>query len=438
MGGGNLQLVSKGNIDEFITGNPEVSFYQFVYKRHTNFALETYQLIFGTKPVISPTERTYSCEISRHGSLLSDLYFCFTLPAVCSSDKYKFRWVKNVGTAMIKKATIKIGNTIIDSITGEWMNVWNELTLPAGDTKYDTLIGNVPEMQDPKSSFPRVSIKNNRFIYFYYPEAEKGSSTPSIPSRQIIVPLRFWFTRNPALSLPLLRLQGYIITLELEIEKCENLYQVYSDKLDMYISPKYYNELNSIHNGDNVSINKFIIDTELFPYIEANYVFLDLAEMNALGQLSTLSYLAEQLTINTITNVTNQYINVLVNNPTKELIWIVKRDDLWKYNDYFNFSADIPESKNGLLNTASIFFTNDVRVQERNAEYFNMLQPYQHHTKIPKTGIYCYSFALYPEKEFLSGSYNAGVVETKLKINLKDMFDNSYINRKLVKNGLEP
>lgn len=439
MGGGELQLVVKGQMDEFLTVNPEISFYQFVYKRHTNFALDSYKLIFDKNPTLSDKEGTYRCKISRYGHLLSDLYFCFTLPAIYSSDKYKFRWVKNIGTVMINEATITIGSMTIDKLTGEWMNIWNELTLPTGDTKYDILIGNAPEMQDPKSSFTRVSIKNNRFIYFYYPEADKSSNNAaSIPSRQIIVPLKFWFTRNPALSLPLFRLQGYETVLTLKLESCENLYQVYSDKLDMYISPKYYNELTTIHDNDNISLNKFVKDVDLQPYIEANYVLLDNDELIALNNRHNLTYLVEQLTYSSFTNVTNQNINVLVNNPTKELIWVTKRDDLWKYNDYFNFSADIPESKNGLLDTTTIYFTNNERLQEKSAEYFNMIQPYQHHTKVPKQGIYCYSFALFPEKEYLSGTYNAGLVKTNIYVKLKNAYDNSYVNSKLVKNGVEP
>lgn len=440
MGGGELQLIQKGNMDEYLTVNPEVSFYQYVYKRHTNFALDSRILTFDANPVLSlSADGSYRCKISRYGDLLSDLYFCFTLPEIYSSDKYKFRWVKNVGTVFIKEAIISMGNIELDRITGEWMNIWNELVLPAGDTKFDTLIGNAPEMQDPKSSFPRVSIKNNRFIYFYYPETDKNSPVPSISSRQIIVPLRFWFTRNPALALPLFKLRGYEVYVTLKLETSEKLYQVYSDKLDMYISPTYYNELSSLHEGDTINISSFVKSrVDLLPYIEVNYVYLDNDELRELSLRSTLTYLAEQLTVTTVTNVSSQNINLLVNNPVKELIWVVKRDDLWKYNDYFNFSANIPESNNGLLNTAIITFNDKERIEEKNAEYFNMIQPYQHHTKIPKQGIYCYSFALFPEKEFLSGYYNAGLVKTKLRVRLKDTYDNLYVNSKLLKNGIEP
>lgn len=440
MPGAELQLAVKGQMDEFLTINPQVSFYQYVYKRHTNFALESKISYFKKNPTMDPNiqKQEYTCDINYIGDLLTDLYFCFTLPDIYSSDKYKFRWVKNVGTVFINEAVITIGSTIIDRTTGEWMNIWNELSLPVGDTKYDTLIGNAPEMQDPKSNVSRISIKNNRFIYFYYPAADKNVDTkPSIASRQIIIPLKFWFTKNPALSLPLFRFSNYTISVKITLESSEMLYQVFSDKLNMYVSPTYY---NMIHN-ENINIYTFTKTEsfDIFPYIETNYVFLDISELEALINRSSLLYLTEQLTIINRSSIGNvEKLRLLISNPTEEFVWVIKRNDLWRFNDHFNFSPDIPESKTNILSSVLIQFNNNNRVEEKNAEYFNMIQPYQHHTKIPKAGIYCYSYALYPEKEMLSGYYNAGLVTTNLTITMKEGLDNNYINAKLTKAGLQP
>jgi hypothetical protein len=172
------------------------------------------------------------------------------------------------------------------------------------------------------------------------------------------------------------------------------------------------------------------------PYIEANYVFLGEEERNTIFMKSKLTYLAEQLTINTAqsisssTNATHN-VNIIVNTPTKEIIWTLRRDDYLKYNDFKNFSSDIPESSKGILEKAIIKFNSNNRIEEKNAEYFNMIQPYQHHSKIPKQGIYCYSFALYPEKEFLSGYYNAALVKTSLMVNVFDHYNNNIINKSL-------
>jgi hypothetical protein len=445
-GGGLIQFTKVGQIDNYFIGNPQISFYQYAYKRHTQFAMESISLDFSTvSPVMSSrtTLNTYTCTISRYGDLLSNLYFCFTLPDIYSSSKYKFRWIKNIGTIFLKKASIYLNGTMIDQTTGEWMNVWNELTLPAGDTQIDQMIGNDTELQDPKASYARLVVKNNKFIYFYYPDTSKDiPEEPSIKGRQIIVPLNFWFTRNSALALPLLKLGASILKLNLELESSESLYQVFSDKLNMYVSPTYYNELH----GDKININSFTIqkkDIDIKPYIEANYIFLGNAERDVLiKQLPVMSYVVEQLAISKTNNVnsksTNHNFNIIINNPTKEIIWTLKRNDLWKFNDYFNYSVDIPESKNAALEKATIRLSDYDRFGEKNAEYFNMIQPYQHHTKIPKQGIYSYSFAIHPEKEYITGYYNAALFQTTLNIVSKNTYDNKFINNLLIKTGKEP
>ena len=109
MPGGLLQLIAVGQIDQYLTINPELSFYQFIYKKHTNFAMESRTLTFQKNPILSKsTNQTCICNISRYGDLLSELYFCFTLPDIYSSEKYKFKWIKNIGNNFIKKAAVFI------------------------------------------------------------------------------------------------------------------------------------------------------------------------------------------------------------------------------------------------------------------------------------------------------------------------------------------
>ena len=440
MGGGLLQLIAIGQIDEHLSINPELSFYQYVFKRHTHFAMEPRTLKFEKNPTLSPdtTANIAECIILRYGDLLGKLFYCFTLPDIYSSDEYRFQWVKNVGNIIIKKASVYIDGTLIDQTTGEWMNVWNELILPSGDTKYDTMISNLPEMQNPRMSKNRVTIKNNKFQYFYYPATAKENQEPSIKQKQVIFPLNFWFTKTPSLALPLLRLQFNTVKIVIEMESSEKLYQVFSKDLGMYVSPRYYNELHQTQ----INIHTFVKEFSLDPYIEANYIFLGEEERNTLFLKSKLTYLVEQLNINTATSVLSNSsastnLNVMVNNPTKEIIWTLKRDDCEKFNDYLNYSADIPESKRGILEKAHIKFYNNDRISEKSAEYFNMIQPYQHHSKIPRQGIYTYSFSIHPEKEFLSGYYNAALVNTSLHIYTKDIYNNDTINSKLQKIGID-
>lgn len=442
MGGGLLQLIAVGQMDEYMSINPEFSFYKYAYRRHTNFAMESRQLTFQRNPTLNvqSVASTYDCVISRYGDLLGELYFCFTLPDIYSSDRHRFRWVDNVGSVFVRRASVYIDGTLIDQTTSDWMNVWNELTLTESEgQKYNDMVGNVPEMKDPQLSNRRITIRNNRFIYFYYPEATKESATPSIRSRKIVLPLKFWFTKNPSLALPLLRLQFNIVSVKLELESSERLYQVYAPELDTYVSPTYYNELYNEH----IDINTFSKTTGIEPFIEANYVFLSEDERNTIFVKPKLTYMVEQLTINTTQNISSvsassHNISLVVNNPTKEIIWTLRRDDYLKYNNFNNFSPTIPETNDGIMERAIIRFNSNSRIEEKSAEYFNMIQPYQHHSKIPRRGIYCYSFAIHPEKIFISGYYNAALVKTNILLYLKDVHDNTAMNSKLTAMNRSP
>ncbi len=436
-----VQLVVVGQVDSHLSINPDFSYYKYSYKKHSNFAFDNVKLLFDNNPVLAPRtlSQYYNCKITiNDADLLSNLYFCFNLPDIYSSDKYRFKWIKNVGSFFIKNAYFYIDNTLIDQTTGEWLIIWNELSRPLNDNKYDKITGNIDELTNPKLNYTRVTIKNNKFIYNYYPESDINdiNASPSIKGRQITLPLNFWFSKNPSLALPITRLKFNNIYVKLEIELSENLYQVYSSDLDMYISPIYYNQLYN----DNIDINSFTRNISLNPYIDALYVYLTTTERNLIIEKSTITYLVEQLNITTTTilpsNTSSTHnINLVSHNATKEIIWTTKRDDCSKFNEYTNFTASIPEnSESSILHTASIIWNNtNIRIDEREATFFNMIQPYQYHTRIPRQGIYTYSFALYPEKEFLSGYYNGYMVNTSLRLILSDEYNNDYVNNKLSK-----
>lgn len=440
MTGGLLQLVSVGQIDQYLISNPQISFYHHVYKRHTQFSMESRKLYFKiSNSKFTPETNILECDIPRYGDLLKDIYFCFTLPDVYSSDKYRFKWVKNIGNIAVKKASVHIDGVEIDKITGDWLNIWNELTTI--DNKYDVLIGNVEELNNPRLSEDRIVIENNKFTYYFYPESSMNENKPpSIKSREIIVPLNFWFTKNPALALPLLRLQLNAITIKVEIESSENLYQVYSDKIIQYVNPIYYNELHD----DSINIFSFVKSTATInQHIEANYIYLGNTERNNICVKPTMRYLVEQLSITSMTSIKNKnasnYKLKLNNNiPIKELVWVFRRDDYFKFNDFNNYSPTIPETKADILDKASIRFSNRERIQEKPAQYFNMIQPYQHHTNIPKNGIYCYSFAHYPEKQILSGYYNSALISTELDFYVSTDYNNDIINAMLIQNNKSP
>lgn len=439
MGAGLLQLVLSSQQDQCITQNPQISFFKYSYKKHTRFSNESILLSFngGNNILNKTTSSIHTCKIGRYGDLLSNLYFCFKLPAIYSTNEYKFRWVENIGNVIIKKADITMNSVTIDSLTGEWMTIWNELSLKDNDSTYNKIIGNIPELINPSLPQPRISVTNNRFNYIYYPVADiTKNDSPSIPEKLIYTPLNFWFTRNPSLALPLLKLQSSEIEIVIELVDTESLYQVYSSILEMYISPSYYSIL---HNDNTMALANFCKSrvgdsVPMSLNIEANYIFLDTTERNAILMLSEINYVAEKIYIDT-KKCEQGHVNIILSNNihTKEIVWAFKRLDYYNFNYHNNYTADYIYNENSkILNSASIMWNESIkRIEEKSGDYYGYVQPYQHHSKIPRAGIYCYSFALFPEKIQPSGSYNASVVKTSLDININRNYNNDFLNNKL-------
>ena len=195
MPGGLLQLVAYGAQNFYLNGNPSLSFFKKIYKTHTNFSTESIKLNFNRTTLNFDTKTNLICKIDRNGDMIQDMYFVFKLPSIkkhkCDDDKFEiFNFVKNLGECIIDNCYLNIGGNIIDKQYGEWMHIWNELSIQASKRYgYDKLIGNVPELYSPD---------DNDFI---------EENKIQIYGRKVYVPLKFWFNKNPGLALPLISLQ---------------------------------------------------------------------------------------------------------------------------------------------------------------------------------------------------------------------------------------
>ena len=171
MGGGLLQLVAYGAQDVYLTGNPQITFFKVVYRRHTNFSIESIQQTFNGTP---GGGKRVTCQISRNGDLVHKLYVVFTHPST-GGDLDDAR-------KCISKVEVEIGGQLIDRQYGDWMEIWNELTLPAGKKDgYVEMIKAVSNMET-----------------------------------KAYVPLEFWFCRNIGLALPLIALQYHEVKINIE------------------------------------------------------------------------------------------------------------------------------------------------------------------------------------------------------------------------------
>ena len=201
MGGGLMQLVAYGAQDIYLTGNPQITFFKVVYRRHTNFAMESIEQTFNGSVALG---RRVTATISRNGDLIKDMWLeCDVTTAVDN--------VYGLGNAMVKQAEIEIGGQLIDRQYGTWMNIWTELSTPEGKrVGYDAMVGNY--------STTDASAK---------------------PQEHLDVPLQFWFNRNPGLALPLIALQYHEVKLNLDLETTGVLGTVTLNTCKLYVDYIY-------------------------------------------------------------------------------------------------------------------------------------------------------------------------------------------------------
>jgi hypothetical protein len=432
MGGGLLQLTIEGQMNIPLYYNPDISFFTYAYKKHTNFAIENIIHTFINTPgtitnMHKGVEFNINLAANPNVDLLSNLYFVFKLPNIYSSDKLRFKWVENIGSLIIKSASIWINSKKIDTIEGKWLIVWNELSMPVKDA-YNTMTGNIPEFTNPRKKETTFRIKNNIISEYDYMASDKTNvNNPSIKERYITVPLPFWFSKNQGLSLPICKFCSTCpVYLKFEFENIEKLYTVYSDVYNMNISPSYYNQIN----GTKISLNDFILPTDdiFSAYVDATFIILDNFERQTILNKAVTEFLIEGVKIDNHTVIsggTDSIRTIEVNSQllVKEIIWTLNRvDSIDKFNDNCNYTYSIPiNNEISIMKSALILWDKTAtRTEEKDAYFYNNIQPYQHHSIIPRQGIYCYSFSLFPEKWFPSGCYNAAGTKTTLVIKLNN------------------
>ncbi len=429
MPGGLLQLAGYGSQDIYLTGSPLISYFKIVYRRYTNFSMESISLELDKTELSFDQEKIFKRKIDRNGDLVSKMYFTFTLPEIQSPSNVQFQWVKNIGTTIIKSVSFFIQGRKIDEHYGEWLHIWHELNLTADQRDgYNTMIGNIPEIYDP------ANADGNNGIY-------PGSVVdvdfiPSIKSYQIYVPMIFWFNRHPGLALPLIALQYHEAEIQFIMRPVKDLYTIIDT---LPTSANYGYRIKPSSNFAYQGIENFLTSTSLAitnpgggrnlirfdinPRLEVTYIFLDSDERSRMAQVDH-EYLIERVfrvEKEGITGSSTTNIKLELHHPTKELVWTTKRDDTDLHNDWTNFTNWTDEvnppysvayynpygqtrqmtplnysnyKEKSILKDAKILLNGFDRFSEKDTLYFNNLQPYESHTRIPKNGVYCYSFAL--------------------------------------------
>ena len=373
-GGGLLQLVAKGKQDVFLTGNPQVSWFKMVYRRYTNFAIESQPMYFDGSPNFG---KRITCNVPRRGDLLGQVFLEVTLPALTYSDGCTpVKWVNSIGHALIQEISFEVGEVEMDKQTGEWMEMWSRYVVPDSHKQgFYNMIGKVDN---------------------YNPSQGVG---------KLYIPLQFWFCRNPGSYLPLLALQYHQVRINITLRPLTELIHpdpAAAENPAVPCVPIY----NSANNP---------IDLMLY----GDYVYLDTEERRRFVS-SAHEYLIEQVQFTPPISIpaaaTTVTVPIEFNHPIKEFFWYIQRDYMTKSLEWFNYSSlGINEigNRTDLLSQCVIQFDGFDRFYKRDAGYFRLVQPYQHHTVIPiESFIYSYSLALRPEEAQPTGSANASRIDS--------------------------
>ena len=397
MGGGLLQLVAYGAQDVYLTGNPQITFFKVVYRRHTNFAIEAIQQTASGSNSLG-SRATY--QITRNGDLIHRVYFYGKLKN--TNDSVDMALVPNVGQKLLKTVELEIGGQRIDKHYSEWLYIWNELSLPYGKREgYYKMIG--------------ANVENC------------CTKLPATKSYELYVPLEFWFCRNVGLALPLIALQYHEVKINIEYESVSNLRDVSIKNYCIENDAATNSIKNNIYNISSLTLED--------PTLWVDYIFLDTDERRRFAQLSH-EYLIEQLQFTGTDTITSSGSNpdsmkslrMNFNHPCKELVWAIKNSDDTKAVYWNNFSTAEKDynvdddstfnnyvvSKNPVMQ-AKIMLNGNDRFATRQGEYFSLVQPYQHHENTPDMyhkGINVYSFALKPEEHQPSGTLNMSRIDT--------------------------
>ena len=489
MGGGLMQLVAYGAQDVYLTGNPQITFWKVTYRRHTNFAMESIEQTFNGQADFG---RRVTCTISRNGDLAYRTYLQVTLPEIAqtlrnttgSGDVYA-RWLDFPGEQLVQSVEVEIGGQRIDRQYGDWMHIWNQLTLSKEqEPGYNKMVGNTTQL---------TYLTDKDFAAVDGPcdsTAPKQVCAPrnALPETTLYVPLQFWYCRNPGLALPLIALQYHEVKINIDLRPIDECLWAVDDLTGLATAPK----VTAAYNQSLVAASLYV-----------DYVFLDTDERRRMAQ-NPHEYLIEQLQFTGDESVgsSSNKIKLNFNHPCKELVWVVQPDANVDYcaslekdtmlfktlgaqpfnytdaidalpNSIMAFGGDKATSENvtafinasGLFqdpgatdldnaNASAGFYTsgefansggnggagsavsdagtfvlaetalnmhcwgeNPVvtaklqlngqdRFSEREGTYFDLVQPYQSHTRSPDTGINVYSFALRPEEHQPSGSCN--------------------------------
>lgn len=342
MGGGLMQLVAYGAQDVYLTGNPQITFFKVVYRRYTNFAIETVQLAFNGSADFG---KRVSVLITRNGDLVTRMYLKIDISQITMNNvpqddltrnQYLFAWVQELGNFIIDHIQFDIGGSQIDKHWGHWMSTWHDLTKDVNtEPAYRALIGNVPELTALRAPDSQGNFTQDYSLY---------------------VPLIFWCNTNSGLALPLIALQYHEVRLWIQFARFNDLI-IYTNNLTE----------NRLNNGTGVMSDATLL---------VDYIYIDTEERRRFAQVGH-EYLINQLQFTGVQAVTNNPLRVKLdfNHPTKEFIWNIKSGDYISRNSPFLCYSNTEDWSDALQYAAENIISGSVTIGDVAAGPFPATAP---------------------------------------------------------------
>lgn len=459
MGGGILNIIAQGDFNTILTGNPTKTFFKVVYSKYTNFGLQKFRLDYdGNRDLRLNEPSTFTFRIKRYAELLMDTYAVITLPDIWSpiyypcdntGNKwvpYDFRWIKNLGTNIIKEIVITCGSLTLQKYSGEYINSCVERDFTSEKKKlFHKMIGHTPELNDPANTTSRI----NAYPSAYYTSSTTGAE-PSIRGRQLFIPLNTWFSLDSRLAFPLIALQYNELIISITMRPVQELFQV----RDIFDSVNNYPYIQPDFNQPQFQMYRFLqtppsekIDTTAYTnttllwnadvHIVSTYCFLSKEEASQFARESQV-YLVKDVFEYEFLNFTGtSRFKLTSSGMIASWIWYLQRNDVYMRNEWSNYTnwpySIIPsdlistqsvylttsnypygpfinpdngqsgvfttgdyslDNQKEILLTMGIVFDGDYRENTLVEGIYNYVEKYMRTKGAAKDGIYCYNFCL--------------------------------------------
>ena len=356
MPGGLLNLIAVGNQNIILNGNPKKTFFKFVYSKYTNFGLQKFRLDFVGLRTMNITESTHlTFKVPRYGDLLMDSYLAVQLPHIWSPIypptpennnwiPYEFKWIKDLGTRMIREITVSAGSSILQRISGDYLVAMIDRDFSESKKKlHNDMTGNTAYFNDPSNYSNRVNVYPNA----YY-NSSTGGAEPSIRGKTIYIPINVWFTMTSKQAFPLIAMQYNELVIDISLRPVNELYTIRDvkdrDNNYPYIQPNPNQDYQQFHNFIRTPPNVELSYTDKRTnwnadiHLISTYGFLSKDE-NRVFASESHEYLIKEVYEHTFHNVVGtQKVNVDSLGLVNSWMWYFQRSDVNMRNEWSNYT----------------------------------------------------------------------------------------------------